>query len=73
MFARADLRAAAKKGSETIEQTAFGTLKIDYLKQKKLYEITATVGDTSIHLGTLPMKEAEKVVAASYVVLKESS
>lgn len=71
LFARADLRRAQKQGSETIQDTAFGTLEIKYQKATKTYRITARVGDKAVDMGDLPHKDAERILAAAYIVYEE--
>lgn len=73
LFARADLRKAAKLGHEEITDTAFGTLLIDYIKTDKLFQITAKVGSKEIALGRFDQKEAERIVSSAYVVFTETA
>lgn len=72
LFARADLRRAQKQGSEIIQDTAFGTLEIKFIKASKTYRISARVGEKTVEMGEFIHREAERIVASSYVVLQET-
>lgn len=71
LFARADLRRAQKQGSETIEETAFGTLVISYRKASETFHIAAKVAGKAIDMGEHRHRDAERILMASYIVYSE--